>query len=237
MNKRLISEIKHGEKILSNAGDVWGWETPAGKIRWQRRVKMLTENCQKGDKVLELGCGTGYFTREISKLPCDVTAIDISPVLLEKARSQLPNVNFFVEDAHNTGFLDNSFDKIIGSSVLHHLEIEKALEEIYRVLKKGGSIYFTEPNMLNPQIALQKNIPWLKNRMGDSPFETAFFRWELIEKLRKKGFENIQVIPFDFFHPSIPISLFFILKPFCIFLEKIFLINQFSGSLFISATK
>jgi ubiquinone/menaquinone biosynthesis C-methylase UbiE len=237
MKERLISEIKHGEKIQANPGDVWGWETPAGKLRWKRRVQMLTESCQQGDKILELGCGTGYFTREISKLPCEVTAIDISPALLEKARSQVSNVKFLIEDAHNTTFPDGVFDKVIGSSVLHHLEIEKAIEEIYRVLKNGGSVYFTEPNMLNPQIALQKNISWLKKRMGDSPFETAFFRWKLIDILTKKGFKNIQVTPFDFFHPSIPRSLFFILIPFCFFLEKIFLVNQFSGSLFIRATK
>jgi hypothetical protein len=41
-------------------------------------------------------------------------------------------------------------------------------------LKSGGTIYFTEPNMLNPQIAIQKNVSWVKRKLGDSPDETAF---------------------------------------------------------------
>ena len=52
---------------------------------------------------------------------------------------------------------------------MHHLNVKKALVEFYRVLKPGGTIYFTEPNMLNPIIAVQKNIPFIKKLMGDTP--------------------------------------------------------------------
>jgi ubiquinone/menaquinone biosynthesis C-methylase UbiE len=82
-------------------------------------------------------------------------------------------------------FENRRFDYILGSSVLHHLDIEKAISEIYRVLKDGGIIAFTEPNMMNPQIALQKNIPYLKRKLGDSPDETVFFRWKISKLLKK----------------------------------------------------
>ena len=71
------------------------------------------------------------------------------------------------------------FDAVVGSSVLHHLDVAQALRECFRVLKPEGVICFTEPNMLNPQIALQKNISFLKKRLGDSPDETTFFRWQI----------------------------------------------------------
>lgn len=237
MNKIIISEIEHGKKILNNPGLYWGWESPAGKIRWKRRVEMLKQSIKPGMKVLELGCGTGYFTKELVLTGAEVYAIDISSDLLEKATHAAPNAKFEIIDAHKTNFKDDFFDIVIGSSVLHHLDYQVALHEIYRILKPGGSIYFTEPNMLNPQIALQKNIPFIKEKMGDSPNETAFFGWKLYKDLLSSGFHSVTIQYFDFLHPSIPKSLLWFAIPFTGFLEKIPFIKYFSGSLFIVALK
>ena len=84
---------------------------------------------------------------------------------------------------------------------------KRRLREIYRVLKPGGTIYFTEPNMLNPQIAIQKNIPWIKRKLGDSPDETAFFRWPLRRLLERTGYRDVRIDPFDFLHPKTPVAL------------------------------
>ena len=160
MDNRIQNEIEHGKYLArEGAGEVWNWESPAGKMRWQRRVQMLTDHLKPADKVLEIGCGTGYFTKEIVKTGALVTAIDISPELLEIAKQDIKdtNVSFVLDNAYDLSFDADSFDSIVGSSVLHHLEIEKAVSEMFRVLKPGGSFYFTEPNMMNPQIALQKN--------------------------------------------------------------------------------
>ncbi|MBU8901257.1 MAG: class I SAM-dependent methyltransferase [Victivallales bacterium] len=237
---RLKHEIEHG-KVLSKAGagDVWNWDSPAGKLRWQRRVKMLTSHLQADMKVLELGCGTGYFTKEAAKSGAAISAIDISAELLEQAKIEVPleNVEFMLENAYDMGFDDNSFDAVIGSSVLHHLEIDKALKEIFRVLRPGGTLHFTEPNMLNPQIALQKNIPFLKKMLGDSPDETAFFAWSLKKKMLKYGFSAVNIKAFDFLHPAIPGFMLPIMLPFCSALEKIPIFSSIAGSLFISATR
>jgi SAM-dependent methyltransferase len=237
MDKRLLSEIKHGKKISENAGLIWSWDTPAGQKRWARRVRLLTQEIRQGQIILELGCGTGYFTKELVKTKAEVYAIDISPDLIEKAKFDSPQVQFILGDAHATSFSDNTFDKVLGSSVLHHLDYHRALKEIYRLLKPNGRIFFTEPNMLNPQIALQKNIPWLKEKMGDSPDETAFFRWRLKKTLEENGFVNIVIIPFDFLHPSIPKTMVPLFEPFCHFLEDVPFVKEFAGSLFIYAQK
>jgi len=125
----------------------------------------------------------------------------------------------------------------VGSSVLHHLDMEKAVSEMYRVLKPNGSVAFTEPNMLNPQIALQKNIPWLKQKMGDSPDETAFFRWSISRLLKKYNFTQIEVIPFDFLHPAIPPKLIKSVSGVGNFIEKVPLMKEIAGSLYIRAVK
>ncbi len=240
MDLRLQHEIEHGRKIVNQAGEVWNWETSAGKKRWARRVRMLTGHITPDLQVLEIGCGTGYFTRELQKTGAAITAIDISPDLLEKARNEIgqPNITFKIENAYELNSLaDNCFDTIVGSSVLHHLEIEKALKQFHRVLKPGGSLYFTEPNMLNPQIAVQKNVAYIKEKMGDSPDETAFFKWQIARLLQKNGFSQIKVTPFDFLHPAIPAQYIGWLTKLGDKLEQTPLLKQIAGSLYIVCRK
>lgn len=240
MEKRLENEITHGRFLAATgAGEIWNWETPAGRKRWQRRVGMLTAGIRPEMCVLELGCGTGYFTKELGRTGGKITAIDISPDLVAIARHEMPGngIEFKIENAYEMGFSSLSFDMIVGSSVLHHLEIDKALDECYRVLKPSGTIYFTEPNMLNPQIAMQKNIPWLKKKLGDSPDETAFFRWEMEKILKKHRFVDVKVVPFDWLHPATPAHLLGLVGTLGKLLESIPLIKEFAGSLYITCRK
>ena len=64
------------------------------------------------------------------------------------------------------------FQAVAGSSVLHHLEVEPSLRKLFDLLAPGGYLSFAEPNMLNPQILVQKNVPfvkrWLTARALDS---------------------------------------------------------------------
>jgi len=208
-------------------------------LRLARRVKMLSSHLKPGMTVLELGCGAGYFTQELARSGADIVAIDVSPELLEIARTNCssPNVQYQIQNAYALSYSEAVFDSVVGSSVLHHLEIEEALRDIYRVLKQRGSIYFTEPNMLNPQIAIQKNIPWIKRKLGDSPDETAFFRWKLWRLLERTGYRDVQIDPFDFLHPKTPVALINRVKAFGRFLEKMPVISELAGSLYIRAVK
>jgi len=240
MQDRITKEIEHGRFLAERgAGEIWNWEGPAGKLRWARRVKMLSTHLHPGMSVLELGCGTGYFTRELARSGAQLAAIDVSPELLEiaKANCSAPNVRYEIQNAYALNYPDAAFDSVVGSSILHHLEIEAAIREIYRVLKSGGTIYFTEPNMLNPQIAIQKNVPWVKRKLGDSPDETAFFRWPLQRRLEQIGYRNVRIVPFDFLHPKTPVPLVGRLESVGRFLESVPVISEFAGSLYIRATK
>src|SRR5215471_450799 len=196
---------------------------------------MLSDHLHVGMRVLELGCGTGYFTRELARSGADVVAVDVSPELLEVAKVDRPaeNVRYEIQNAWAMSYPDVHFDSVVGSSILHHLEIKEALREIHRVLKSGGTIYFTEPNMLNPQIAIQKNVPWIKRKLGDSPDETAFFRWPLRRLLEQTGYQDIRIDPFDFLHPKTPVALIDRVDQFGRFLEKVPVISEFAGSLYI----
>jgi 2-polyprenyl-3-methyl-5-hydroxy-6-metoxy-1,4-benzoquinol methylase len=240
MQERIAKEIQHGRFLAEHgAGEIWNWESPAGKLRWARRVKMLSGHLLPGMRVLEVGCGTGYFTRELARFGADIVAIDVSPELLEiaKANCSAPNVRYEIQNAYELSYSDALFDSVVGSSVLHHLEIEQAIREIYRVLKPGGMIYFTEPNMLNPQIAIQKSVPWVKRKLGDSPDETAFFRWPLRRLLEQTGYRDVRIVPFDFLHPKTPVPLVDRLDAVGRFLESVPVISEFAGSLYIRAIR
>ena len=240
MQDRIAKEVQHGRFLAQHgAGEIWNWDSPAGKLRWARRVKMLISHLKPGMAVLELGCGTGTFTRELARSGAEVVAIDVSPELLEIARANCsaPNIQYQIQNAYELSYSQGAFDSVVGSSVLHHLEIKEALRDIYRVLKPGGTIYFTEPNMLNPQIAIQKNIPWIKRKLGDSPDETAFFRWPLQRLLEQIGYRDVRIDPFDFLHPKTPVALIDHLNAFGRFLENVPVISECAGSLYIRAIK
>jgi 2-polyprenyl-3-methyl-5-hydroxy-6-metoxy-1,4-benzoquinol methylase len=103
MQERITKEIQHGRFLAKHgAGEIWNWESPAGKLRWARRVKMIGGHLKPGMTILELGCGTGHFTRELAPSGADIIAIDVSPELLEiaKANYSAPNVRYEIQNAY-----------------------------------------------------------------------------------------------------------------------------------------
>jgi SAM-dependent methyltransferase len=128
-------EISHGEWIADNAELIWNWASPAGELRAERRARLIAEAARlgPGTLALELGCGTGLFTRSFAQWGGRIVAVDVSPALLERARARQPSgcVTFRLEDAERLSLDDQSFDAVIGSSVLHHLHVDLAMPEIH----------------------------------------------------------------------------------------------------------
>ena len=233
-------ELEHAKKILHNAEFYWNAGTTAGKNGSVRRAEWIVgaADLQYGTRALEVGCGTGFFSEIFVKTGAEIHSIDISPDLLEKAKQRVPQgVRFSVCDIENLPYESGSFDAAIGIRVLHHLDMEASFREIRRVLKTGGRIAFCEPNMLNPQIMIQKNIPFIKKAMGDTPDETAFFKWPLRRFLERHGFRQIEIEPFDFLHPWLPDWSVAFGEKATRFLERVPLVREIAGSLRISATK
>lgn len=234
-----LQEIKQGKKIRDCAERTWGWATPAGIFRVSRRVDEFIHylNTDKKSKVLEIGCGTGIFTNNFYQRGICPIGIDISLDLLKKAKERNPRIIFIQADAENLPFKENVFDFVLGISVLHHLAIRDALKSIKSVLKAGGKIIFSEPNGINPQIFFQKRIDRIKKLVLDTPFESAFSRWQIENTLSTSGFEQISARPYEFLHPLTPkIFINFIRRiEYCI--ERIPFIKEMGGSLLIFAKK
>lgn len=236
--ERAQHEIEHGKFLAEGQAEaIWGWGTPAGAQRAQRRGDLVAAaaGLRRGIRALELGCGTGLFTRLFVETGAEVTANDISPELIQIARKQNPGAKYICarfEELPGT----EKFDAIIGSSVLHHLEIDPALEKCRQMLKPGGIMAFAEPNFLNPQIFAERTF--LRRFLPQvSPDETAFVRWLLAARLRRHGFGAIKITPFDWLHPAVPQPLIGLVQSLGSVLEKIPVVREFSGSLLISCAK
>ena len=139
----------------------------------------LINNCSDR-RVLDYCCGDGQNTLFLAENGADAFGIDISPVSIQNARKKagkkgLKNVSFFVMDAEKLEFGDNFFDLIICFGVLHHLNIEKAYQELFRVIRPGGKIICDEPLAYNPIFQLyRKKTPRLRTK------------WEAEHILKKK---------------------------------------------------
>lgn len=234
--ERLQREVEHGASRVAVTQAEFGWDSPAGKIRKKRRGDFLTKGLSKDARVLEVGAGTGLQTKALVEAVGQVEGIDISPELIEVAKQRAPGATYHVMDAHAPAFAEASFDAIVGVSILHHLDWELALKKYLSLLKPGGAIRFSEPNLLNPQIFLQKNIPFLKRLAGDSPDEYAFTRRHIFRLLKKLGYAGVAVTPFEFLHPATPQSLI----PIVLAVESVVAktpLNAIAGSLLIEARK
>lgn len=95
---------------------------------------------QPGEKILDLGCGTGHLTELIAQKGIKVIGIDSSESMIAKAKGLFPEIEFHIQDARNFNFYEE-FDGIFSNATLHWiLEKEKVIENMYKSLKKGGRI-------------------------------------------------------------------------------------------------
>ena len=89
-----------------------------------------------------------------------MTGIDISPEGIKKARIHAKTLNlpasFYVMNAEQTEFENDSFDIIVGTGILHHLDLHKAHAELQRLLRPDGHMVFIEPMGHNPFINLYR---------------------------------------------------------------------------------
>lgn len=240
--ERLRQEARHGRWLAEQGAEaIWGWASPAGRLRAERRAHWLTRAAGLGPGVraLEIGCGTGLFTKWFGASGAEITAIDLSPDLLALAQSREgigENVRF-VHSSLEAYSAERRFDAVVGSSVLHHLDLEGALSHILHLLDEDGRVAFAEPNGLNPQIVLQKRIPWLKRAAGDVATETSFTRWSITRQMREAGYRGVRVTPRDWLHPATPSLMIGPFNSLQSVLERIPGLKELAGSLYIRALR
>ena len=129
-------------------------------------INSLIENITPGN-ILDIGCGTGHWSVFLSEKGFGVTGIDISDAMLDLAKNKYPGMNFLKGNSQNLPFNNNSFDAVLSVTMLEFVDnIEKAVDEMYRVLKNSGYIIVG---------CLNKNSVIGKNKSNDPVFKNAVF--------------------------------------------------------------
>ena len=123
----------------------------------KRRDQIVCDELEyaQGKNVLELGSISWKAWIDDNDIePANLHCINISQEEIKQGErnARFSNVkpHFHLMDAHSLEFEDESFDFVYGCAILHHLEYNRALDEIWRVLKPGGRILFVEPLGINP---------------------------------------------------------------------------------------
>ncbi len=127
--------------------------------------RIIKERFKKfnGEKILDLGCGYGYYTDYFKSIGGEVIGVDGSETMIEIARQKYPECKFEVADiTARIPFNNESFDMVFCNQVLMDIEnIESVLSECFRVLKPNAILYFsiTHPAFYNGE--------WKKDEAND----------------------------------------------------------------------
>jgi ubiquinone/menaquinone biosynthesis C-methylase UbiE len=153
-----------------------------------------------GKSALDFGCGHGMAAVVLARRGAEVTAFDLSAGYLSEARQRAEangtSVRFVQADGERLPFANESFDRIWGNAILHHLDLDVAGRELYRVLRPGGIAVFSEPWGENPVLS------WARKRISygakdRTPDERPLCQPQL-DKLRE-FFPSLEVRGFQLF--------------------------------------
>ena len=141
-------------------------------------LRCLPDHC---DRVLEVGCGTGAFTRLLAGRASHVTAIDLSGEMIRIARQRstaYQNIDYSVRDVLEVSLPAGRFDCIVMIATLHHMPTGPALVKMKQALRPGGVLIIHD--LLTPEGALDRAADFLR-----LPVSMAK-RWQRAGRLREK---------------------------------------------------
>ena len=141
----------------------------------------------EGQRVLDLGCGTGVFLRAAADRGAQVVGIDAAEGLLAIARERVPEADLHAGDMQELPFGDDGFDVVTGfSSLFFADDMTRALSEACRVTKPGGTVLaqvFGRPERCSLEVMKRAIVPLL-GLEGDEP---PYWRFDMLEQRRARG--------------------------------------------------
>lgn len=167
--------------------DAW-YNTPRGRWIGDREFEQLRTmlNPVPGETLLDVGCGTGYFSRRFAReAGLKVTGVDIDPDMIAFARVQAPEIEFALGNAERLSFADSSFDHVIAvTSLCFVADEQRAVSEMKRIARSRLVL-----GLLN-----RNSLLYRQKRRGQS---YAGARWhsraEARELLEDAGCEDISL--------------------------------------------
>lgn len=160
---------------------------------YKRKLEITQSYFRNDMKLLEFGCGTGSTALAHASLVDHVLAIDFSEKMIEIAESrrkeaQIQNVDFECRAIESLNAAENSYDIVLGLSILHLLSSwPETIQQVYSLLKPGG-VFISSTACIADSMKVFKFIAPLGRSIGLLPDLAIFTRVELEQELCNAGF-------------------------------------------------
>lgn len=159
-----------------------------------KEINEFANSFDKEDKILDLGCGSGYITNYLIEKGLNATGIDFSSEMIKIAKKKYPKLNFLLDDFLNIEkhFDENSIDGLIAIYSLYFIpkeQFEEMLKSLSKVLKNGGLFLFvtqigTEEDYITTPLMTENDIK-------EELYVNYYMKDELEEILNRNNF-NVQ---------------------------------------------
>lgn len=184
---------------------------PAIQRRWHETKLELLEWFfipEKGEKILDVGCGSGVFASRMTELGAETTAIDSNADAINYGGEVFarPGLEFRLGLLDEMDFAESSYDAAVCLEVAEHIyegQVDKMLSDLRRILRPGGRLLMTTPNYRG----LWPLVEWASDRAGKTgkmhmeQHINFYHRARLRRALRDAGFEVERLRTFSTFAP------------------------------------
>ena len=190
-NKTVVDRFTKQAKVFFRKSD--------NSNQYGLNLMLKLSNPGKEDTALDVACGPGIIACKFAKLVSHVTGIDISPFLIERAKSVqkeqgLNNMEWKVGDVSNLPFNDESFSIVMTRASFHHIvDRIRVLEEMIRVCKIGGKILVVEVTPDNDKKEAFNHV----EKLREPSYTNALTIEELTKTMKELGVVNIRSELFD----------------------------------------
>lgn len=211
------NRIEKEKRIWEKLAQSYDKQTSVYKNAYRLSIEKTKAILKSHQNVLEIGCGTGIITFGVADSVKKITAIDISPKMIDVAikkatKLNKTNIEFKVADGYELPYKDEEFDVILLFNVLYIIkEPEKQLKEAYRLLKKGGYLVTATDcygELVPLKVKFKLILQNILNKIGILPYLKNYQKDELRRLLENNGFTFIED---DILHPA-PMNYYILLQ-------------------------
>jgi dolichol-phosphate mannosyltransferase len=215
--------------------------TSPTRLRWRALTVRHCLHVLPGERILELGAGSGIWTEHLSSVLRGenlITAAVFDEALFSQAiAKKLPGTDFVLTRHLDEDFPPEGFDYIVGTAILCHDLYAHNLNAIYRLLKPGGHFLFFEANYWNPQVLVKSVVPAIGRWTGNALCQVGLRKYKLLRIASHQGFTHLNVTPYDIIHPSTPSWLLSTLQSLALIVEHAPVLRELCGTLYIWGKK
>lgn len=215
--------------------------TAPTKLRWRALVVRHGFHILPGESILELGAGSGLWTRHLTSVlqgENPITAAVFNEDLFDVgSKLGLRNTKFVFTKSLREDYPPASFDYVVGNAILCHNLYSNNLAAIYRILRPGGQFIFFEANYWNPQVFVKSVVPALRQFWGTAKCQKGMRKYQLLNAASHQGFTHIDITPYDIIHAKTPSWLVDTVQSLAWILEHTPIIRELCGTLYIWGKK